>query len=307
MLLLLLSLIAAFAIGANNASACIGAIVGAGLMDESKALLLAGIGIALGIFLEGWKMKPSILKYMINSNDPKIAACLLIASLIVLSIVTFFALPLSFSQALVGGAIGIGIVTGNLNWGFAGLVSLSWLYAPLVSIPVAGLIYLVLRRILPRGIFNRAQINAILVVLSSFYVAYVLGANTVGLLEGMTESSDAVSGPLLAISAFLGSYIGGKTVTNTVSQDIVGISPIASAGASFSGALIVEIMTQLAIPVSVSQIGVAALFGPALARKITISNHSKIIKIVLIWAIAPLIGMVLALAFYAMLPNSIYF
>jgi len=305
MLLLALALVAAFAIGANNAAATVGAIVGSGIMREDKALLLAGIGMATGIMLEGWKMRPSVVGYMIKANQSSVTAPLLLASLIVLVVVTFFALPLSFSQALVGGAIGIGILTGTLNPRFAALVSASWVYAPLLSIPLSAAIYVALRAALPKGIFRRARINAVLVTLSSFYVSYVLGANTVGLLEGMSSTPSSESGPALAAAAFLGSYLAGKTVTKTVSEDIVGISPIASSGASFASALMVEVMTQLSIPVSVSQIGVTAIFGPAYTRRATVANKSRIAKIAAVWAIAPVLGFVLASGLYLLLPKTL--
>jgi phosphate/sulfate permease len=305
LLLLIVALIAAFAIGANNAAACVGAIVGSGIMREDKALLLAGIGMAMGILLEGWKMRPSVVGYMIKTNQASVMASLLISSLIVLIIVTFFAIPLSFSQALVGGAVGIGILAGTLNVKFAALVSVSWIYAPLLSIPLSAAIYVALRRALPKGIFRRAEVNAILVTTSSFYVSYVLGANTVGLLEGMSSASPSESGSALAFAALLGSFLAGRNVTKTVSEDIVGISPVASSGASFATALMVEIMTQLSIPVSVSQIGVTALFGPALTRRASIANRGRIARIIAVWAMAPIIGFVLAPCTYLLLPKSI--
>jgi PiT family inorganic phosphate transporter len=305
LILFALSLFAAFAIGANNASACVGAVVGAGLMNQEKALALAGAGMATGILLEGWKMKPSIVGKLLLFSDPKINACLLLSSLIVLLMVTLFAIPLSFSQALVGGAVGIGALEGTLNSGFALVVGSSWVYAPLMSIPVAALIYVFLKKALPKGIFQRARVNAFLVLASSFYVAYVLGANTVGLLEGFSSTPVTVAGPSLALASFLGSFVAGKKVTKTVSEDIVGISPVASSGASFGGALVVELMTQLAVPVSVSQIGVAALFGPSLAHKATVSNRSKVLRIIFVWALAPIFGFALAVGLYSVMPNGL--
>lgn len=299
LLFLLLALIAAFTIGANNASACVGAIVGAGLMKDREALVLAGLGMMLGTIGEGWKMKPSI-GYLLgpSAQQQQVLFALMLSSLIVLAVVTLFAIPLSFSQALVGGAIGIGLLTGTLDVRFATVVSLSWVYAPLLSIPAAAGIYLLLRRLLPKRLFLRARINAVAVLVSSFYVSYVLGANTIGILDGVTALPTWTAGLALGTAAFLGSALGGRLVTRTVSQNLVGISPVASSGASFGSALLVEVMTQLAIPVSVSQMGVAAILGPALTRRVRVSNGKEMAKVVLTWAIAPAMGLLLATAMY---------
>ncbi|MGC9175360.1 MAG: inorganic phosphate transporter [Thermoprotei archaeon] len=147
--------------------------------------------------------------------------------------------------------------------------------------------------------------STILASVSSFYVPYVLRANTVGLLEAMMTISPSESGLVLAAAAFLGWYLAGKIVTKTVSEGLVGIGHVASTAASLGGALMVEIMTQLAVPVSVSQIGVDAIFVPAFTRNVRISNKRNIARVVATWAIAPVLGLALASGLYLILPKGI--
>ncbi|MFQ5920436.1 MAG: inorganic phosphate transporter, partial [Nitrososphaerales archaeon] len=119
-----------------------------------------------------------------------------------------------------------------------------------------------------------------------FYTAYSLGANNLGLLYGVSLQDSALSEMLLLVflpvAAFLGVIKSGRT-SRFVSEGIVGHSPATIFSSLLVGAVLVWILTQAAIPVSLSQLLIGGLIGVNLYRKPKVYNKNALLLLVSSW------------------------
>lgn len=301
LILILLGLLVCSILGANNASACFGASVGAGLAKYSVIAGIASFGVFLGVILEGAKLSGAISGGILTLKmDTDILWTIMITIFVVITIATVFHLPLSLSEALIGSAIGIGLEKQmNLNLGFTLMVLVSWVINPFFAAVLSVILHRVITRIISK-IKNLLTLNYIYVVFSlffSFYVAYVLGANTVGLASGLYISFISnvwISAVMFGAATATGIFFLSRGITKSVGKEIIGISPLSALVAQMSGALTIHFFTQLGIPVSVTQAIIGGIFGIGLAKRMVLVNQRMIQGIITGWVLAPLSGLVIS-------------
>lgn len=287
-------------LGGNNLSTCLGTSMGARRLRYSHAVALASVGLMAGVLLEGSKLSRAITTGIVSSSDPQFALIVTVSSFILMVFLTYRRLPISLSQVAVGAAVGAAITKGiEVNWMFTSIVASSWLLTPIAGFLVASLLSLLTRNLgkTVRGVFTQNIMYSYLTILSGVYASYTLGANTVGLIIGMTNSP--ASGRLqisivLGLATILGMLLLSRGTTLSVAENIVGLSPPASFAAQMGGAATVHGFTQFGIPVSVSQAVVGGVFGAAISRKIVVRNDRLTREIILGWTAAPILGATLA-------------
>jgi len=292
----LLGVLFCIVLGANNASVCFGTNVGAGFFKYSVAAGSAAIGVILGSILEGPKLSKAISHGILSEISLEATLVIVITTLIMIAIATILRLPLSLSEGLIGSAIGIGFGSQiSVNWDFTFTVLLFWIINPLFAALLAVILYAAIDRI-TCSVKNILALNYFYgkITLSlSFYVAYVLGANTVGLINGIYYPF--MGNRLLVAVTFgtataLGIYFLSRGITESVSKEIIGLSPSTALTAQLSGALTVHLFTQFGLPVSITQALVGAILGIGLAKKVAFINTLKVRKIIAGWLLAPPIG-----------------
>jgi PiT family inorganic phosphate transporter len=294
-------------LGANNLSTCLGTSVGTRTLRYSQALALASIGLMAGILLEGKKLSRAITFGIVPSGDAQFTTIVALSSFVIMVFFTYRKLPISLSQVTVGAAVGAAIARGiQLNWVFTLLIALSWLLTPAAGFIVADTLSLVTRRIgkKVKGAFTESIMYSYLTILSGVYASYALGANTVGLIIGMIDTSASqqlLVSIVFGLATVLGMLLLSKGTTLSVAEDIVGLTPSASFASQMGGAATVHGFTQFGIPVSVSQAVVGGIFGAAIPRKIVVRNDRLTREIVLGWTAAPLLGAGFALVVNAIL------
>jgi len=133
-ILLSVSAGAAFALGANNAATTGAAFAQAGMLSPERAAAAGGVLIALGAVLPNRGILRTIGGRIVHLETLS-AACVLAA---VAAVVYGFALlgkPVSLSQTLVGGVLGVGAVRGlhTVRWIRVGEILLAWVAAPLFA------------------------------------------------------------------------------------------------------------------------------------------------------------------------------
>ena len=283
-------------LGANNLSTCLGSSVGVRAIKYRQALILASLGLFAGILLEGYKVSGAINAGIVKSNDPKFILAVELSSLALMSVFTYWRIPISVSQVAIGAAIGSAFAQGlQINWHFTTLVAASWLLTPLAGFMVALGLSLAERLLVrkPKRILSLNLFYSYLTVASGVYAAYALGANTVGFIIGMNKVS-GTSPLLISISFAFATIVGmitlGRGTTQSVAENIVGLSPSSSFAAQMGGAITVDGFTQIGIPVSVSQAVIGGIFGAAAPRRIVVRNDRLTREIFIGWTIAPIIG-----------------
>ena len=281
-------------IGANDAGNCVGTTVGSGLLGYRRAVwLVAGFAV-MGSFLQGGKVMNTVGKGIITSDLPSLAVLTAMLSAgIFVTIATIYRVPVSTSQAIVGGVAGVGLAVGaDLNPSVILRIVEVWIVCPILVGILAILIYLatsrLLRRISPRSIWQRIP-NALL-ILSACYISFSLGANHVGTAMGPITNlgvSPAWLSLLGGVALAVGVLTFGRRVTQTVGSGITPLDTVSAFSAQLAAAFAVHFFSIIGIPVSTSQSIVGAVIGVGLVHGIRTVRMRKIGEIVVGWVATP--------------------
>ena len=286
-------------IGANDTANCIGPTVGCGLLTFRKAVVLVAIFVILGGVLQGHHVLKTIGKGIVKTelNHTAIMVTLICSGFFV-TLATFFRIPTSTSQAIVGGIIGIGLAVGaRIDYSQIITIAESWVICPFLAMALSFILSHVLSFVL-----RRIRISAILVqnalvwlaIISSCYVAYSLGANHAGIAVGLISNIGGVHPFILlfigsaAIAA--GAITYGKKVTDTVGK---GITPLDIQGAfvaQTSSALGIHFFSILGIPISTSSAIVGAVIGVGLTKGSKAISKKTIRTIFCGWVLTPFLA-----------------
>ena len=292
-------------LGANDASNVFGTAVATRIISYKKACWLCGLTLILGAVLQGTEG----IKTVSSLTEQTIATAVIvtIAAGITGSIMTYLRIPISISQAVVGAVLGIGLATGNANYGGLLKIVLCWIGTPIGSLLIACVVYKVLGwviRILPMSMLTRDKLlwNGLLIV--GVYGSYALGANNVtnstgvysGLIDGVNDTYLAAIGGI-AIAAGVITY--SKRVMLVVGSGIMPLDAFSALTAVAAMSITVHIFAIIGAPVSTSQGIVGAIIGIGLMRQATAINASVLRKISIGWLMTPVLSLILAAAGYA--------
>jgi PiT family inorganic phosphate transporter len=124
----------AYALGANNAANVTGVFVASGLVTTPVAALIAGVSIALGILTFGRRMVDLMGRDLVQL-DPPTALVAMLAQALTVHAFALRGMPVSSSQALAGGVLGIGLAKGvrTIDAGTLLQVLSGWLATPLAA------------------------------------------------------------------------------------------------------------------------------------------------------------------------------
>jgi PiT family inorganic phosphate transporter len=320
-------------IGGNDAANCIGTMVGAGIMPFRKAALLMGVFVILGGVLQGHRVMKTVGKGVVITNNaqyekvhktpppPSLVehfpdqrlpdTAILTASLcagIFVTLATFFSVPVSTSQAIVGGVAGVGIGLVGLDGRYFNQAVLTkilgcWLISPMLSLALAFLIFHGLRK-LSQGVGAAHWQSGVsmLVIASACYVSYSLGANDVGNAIGPLLVKFPDHGINLALMGGVAMAIGaltiGRRVTDTVGKSITPLDLTGALAAQTAAAVGVHLFSVLGIPVSTSQAIVGAVIGVGLTKGMQAVSTRKIVEIAVGCVAAPLLAAITAALVY---------
>ncbi len=324
-------------IGANDAANCIGTTVGAQIISYRKAVLIMAFFVILGGMLQGHHVMKTVGKGIVISEaaafeayngteagpefrsffpddrlpDKAILVALLSAGFFV-TLATFSSVPVSTSQAIVGGVAGVGIGIVGMNAAYFKLGVLmkifgAWVISPVLTMMLAFLLYWLLGLLLRRVSSVRwSQAMAIGVVCSAAYVSYSLGANDVGNAIGPLLSKYPDKGLWLAALGGLAMAVGAMTfgarVTDTVGKSITPLDYGGALSAQLAAAFGVHLFSMAGIPVSTSQAVVGGVIGVGLTKGMGAVSGKKISTIFLGWVITPACAAVFAAVVYRLLP-----
>lgn len=262
--------------------------------------MFAAAGLTVGVILEGPKLHSSISPNLLSAITFEQSAVVLVASVIVMFVVTLFRVPLSLSQAMIGAAIGAGVAArASLSLPYVLAVAASWVLTPALGFAIAYVAQIGLTRIFLR-VRNVLTVNALyarLTFVISFYAAYTLGANTLGMVTGMIAGdswNSAVNSFVLAGFAILGMWLFSHATAYTVAENLVGMSPSTALSAQLAGAVTMHVFTQFSIPISISQGVVGGVLGAAYTKRVMIRNRRVTREILFGWILAPVAGAILA-------------
>lgn len=323
-------------IGANDAANCIGTTVGAQIISYRQAVAVMAVFVILGGVLQGHQVMKTVGKGIVITEaeayeeqhgnppdatfwehfpeqrlpDKAILVALLSAGFFV-TLATFSSVPVSTSQAIVGGVAGVGIGVVGLDASYFKLTVLlkifsAWVVSPILTMILAYLLYSLLSRLLRNAnTVAWSRTLGILVVCSAAYVSYSLGANDVGNAIGPLLAKFPDKGLWLALLGGVAMAVGaitfGARVTDTVGKSITPLDYTGALAAQFSAAFGVHIFSMAGIPVSTSQAVVGGVIGVGLTKGMSAVSTRKITTIFLGWVITPVCAAVFAALMYRLL------
>jgi len=276
--------------------------VGCGLISFKKAAILTAVFVIVGAMLQGEHVMKTIGKGIVKTDLNYLAVCVaLICSGFFVTLATFYKIPTSTSQAIVGGVVGIGLSVGaEIDYAKLMIIAESWLICPILVMTLSfGLMVLL------KFILNKFRTKSLLfqqafgrlAILSACYVAYSMGANNAGNAVGPIANLDIFPSKVLlligGVSIAVGAITYGKKVADTVGKGITPLDIPSAFVAQISSAFGMHLFSLFGIPVSTSSAIVGAVVGVGLVRGAKAISRKTILTILIGWVLTPtLAGMV---------------
>jgi inorganic phosphate transporter, PiT family len=304
-LVLLLGVALTFVFGWNNSSFLIGGGEGSGSLTLKEALLVSSAGLLLGVLTEGSDMLKSLGGSLtpVAVGEPIVVVSLGV-SLGLTVVLSGLELPVSFSMAIVGAFAGA--VVGSslpLNTARLGEVAIFWGLSPLFAAVLAFLLYSLIVRWTPRlKLVSLDVASRYGVIFTTVVIAYVLGANNVGLiygviLNGMASPSEALSLGLVVVAIVGMVALGRGGISGSVGDRLLGLSPLGVVATFLSSAVLIWVGTELSIPISISQCLMGGMFGAAWTKQFSVINARLAVENIGSWVAVPLGAFLLGLLF----------
>ena len=287
-----------------------GTSVGCGLISFRNAVILVAIFSILGALLQGQNVMNTIGRGIVKTDLSYLAVIVaLLCSGFFVTLATFFRIPTSTSQAIVGGVVGIGLtVNAEINYSKFIVIAESWVICPLMVMALSFVLMHLLRLILRRfetSSFRFQNALGWLAIGSACYVAFSMGANNAGNAVGPIANLGIIHPKILlligGISIAIGAATYGRKVADTVGK---GITPLDIPGAfvaQASSAFGMHLFALLGIPVSTSSAIVGAVVGVGLVKGMKAISKKTIVTILLGWLLTPTLAAVSAFLLYKLI------
>jgi len=287
LILLVLVFLATMLVAGNNLSACIGPAVGSRILTKRFGMLLGAIGFSTGLLVQGSYMIKSVTTLLPNATSMLRAEAMLVAVVVFVFAYKIRA-PMSLSMSLVGLLAGLSIAGESpANSLFVLEVVLTWVIVPIASFALAFYLIRFLTRDWPGNFWRRLQEYKVLLIVLSFFSAYVTGANTLGLIVAVGGFDIyAILAALVAI--FIGSFFLSEGAIRRVSQELFLMRYANATATLLTSTFLMEIATLFNIPLSITQATSTAVFGIGVSYKTKFVTSKPFLKIIAAWIIVPL-------------------
>ncbi len=293
LLYIILAAILSFVIAANNSANSVGTLYGSGIASYRTAALYSGFFVLLGALLEGGKMEGAISGGIVYGIlNFQMSLIVLLSTFLLMLIFTYFSMPLSASQIMVGSVVAVALwYNFSLHTTFLTLIFISWVLTFIAAMGVAYFLYMLLSFLTPKlRIFSLSRFYTISLFIGSAFIAYTLGANTIGLVASLKLSAGSLG--LAGVAALLGTYFLGKKTVKTAGKKIVSLDAPRAFAAQISGAIVVELFTQFHMPVSITQAIIGGIIGTALLKGYREMHMKTLRNLAISWVLAPLLSFV---------------
>jgi len=294
------SLYLGWSLGSNDAANVFGPQVNSNIIKYRSATILTAIFVIVGATLEGRRAFATIA----GISDLVLATAVIaaLAAALTVSVMSYFGLPISTTQAIVGSIIGLALLKGNpVDHAKLTKIFICWLLTPLGSALVAFILYNLLAHFWQKRMKNLIMFDRtvrMLSILIGCYAAYALGANNVGNVMGTLVGAEMIS-PLWAtilggLSISTGVLTYSRNVMYTVGKKITPLDPFSALVAVLAEAVTLHSFAQIGIPVSSSQAVVGAVVGVGLVKGMKMINRRTLVIILVGWVLTLLAAAIVA-------------
>ena len=245
-----------------------------------------------------------------------------LAGAIAWNLITWYlGLPSSSTHALIGGLVGAGVAAAGglsgVRWSQLGTIVLGLVTSPPIGFAVAGvfttLLVLAVRRARPAAL-NR--VFRILQVPAAAFVSYSHGSNDAQKTMAAITLALVASGNLrtfkvpiwvVALSATaigFGTYAGGWRIIRTLGWRIYKMDPAGGMSAQLMGAAVIQVATQLGLPVSTTHVVTGSVIGSGAARRVSALRWGVGANIIAAWIVTIPAAAAMAWVAYAILHTA---
>jgi PiT family inorganic phosphate transporter len=279
-------------LGSNDSANVFGTAVAAKIIKYHTAILLTSLFVVLGALIEGEKCFATVGELSTLTQRGAFMAAL--AAGVTMFIVTYLAIPSSTSQAIIGAIVGVGMVSGIPGFSSLHKIVMCWVLTPIGSMILSFLLYHLIGFFIATYIRSpqmRSYVFFWSLILAGCLGAYALGSNNVANVTGVYVGAGLLTpfqGVLIgSLSIASGALTYSKGVMMTVGRDITPLDEYAALIAVLSGAITVEIFTQVGVPVSSSQAIVGGVAGIGLVKGVRTVSKGTLMKILIGWISTP--------------------
>ena len=287
-----------WSLGSNNSSNIFGPAVTSGLVSYKKAIIVSAFFVFVGSVVGGINGL-NTLGALTNLNIELLSLALFCAFLAMI-FMSFFGLPASATQAVVGALIGLSILKGTFNSLILTRIFISWILTPIGALIFAFILYrllaLMFRKFL--GITAQDKFLKVLTWLAICYSAYSLGANNVANVTGVFADVLLTPSFLLIIgglSIAVGILTTNKKVLYTVGKGIVELDHFSSSVSILGTGVTLWIYSLIGVPVSAAQATIGAIVGVGIATGTRTFDTGTIMKVIFGWVGTPMISGIISL------------
>ncbi len=250
-----------WSLGANDAANVFGSAVGTKMVSFRKAAIIAGVFVIIGAVWQGAGASHTLGQL---GKIDAIAGAFTVALAAALTVfyMTKFKLPVSTTQAIVGGIIGWNLYTGNpTDMQSLTKILITWVSGPVLGAIFSIILYYFLKLIITKTKPHLLKLDAFLrlaLIVVGAFGSYSLGANNIANVMGVFVSS--VSWPELDLIIFkLNStqqlfFIGGVSIA-------VGVFTYSRKIMERVGSNIVHLSSEAALVVVLAQSMVLFIFS----------------------------------------------
>jgi PiT family inorganic phosphate transporter len=282
-------------LGSNDSANIFGTGVAANIIKYRTAVILISVFVLMGSLLEGHKTMDTVGKFSNLSATTAFVSAL--AAGITVALMSYLSLPVSTSQAIIGGLLGIGIVYGFADFSKLYKVIICWIMTPIGAAIISIVLYKAVGFLFEKVILDLRLQSLFLtggLIVAGCYGAYALGANNVANVTGVYVGSGLLT-PLGA-SAIGGLSIASGVLTyswkvmRTIGMRIVPMDAFSAVVSELSEAITVHIFTQVGVPVSTSQAIVGAVVGVGIIKDVKTVSKRMLVEIGIGWISTPLLS-----------------
>jgi len=325
-----------WSLGANDAANVFGTAVGSRMVRFSTAALIASVFVILGAVISGAGTSHTLGKLGAINTLPGAFMAALAAALSVY-LMTRRGLPVSTSQAIVGGIIGWNLFMGQrTDPAIVSKFAFAWVASPIMAGVMAAVLFALARVVLRRTkihLLRLDQYTRLGLILVGAFGAYSLGANNIanvmGVFLNVSPFHDLKLGPITLSSAqqlFLlggiaiavGIYTYSERVMMTVGQDIVRLTPVAALIVVLAQSLVLFLFASQSlaawltahhlpalplVPVSSSQAVVGAVIGLGLITPGERVRWGVVRNIAIGWLLTPTVAALISVVGMFVLQN----
>ena len=285
-LAVLLGYVYAFVGGFTDAANAIATSVGTRVLSPRAAVLMAGFFNLLG-GLTGTAVAVTIGSGIVELTDLTLFTVIGgVAGAMSWSLITyFFGIPVSETHGLIGGLIGAGIATAGadvVKWD-----TLTQVIGAIGLSPILGFLGAATLLIIVYRLFHRVRRGRVMPLfvnlqrLSAAFMSFSHGRNdaqkpmgVVALAVALYYGRSELTVPLWLIvsaagTAAVGTAVGGWRIIHTLGQRLVKLDPVQGFAAEVSGASVIQVASQLGIPISTTHAITSSILGAGATKRLS--------------------------------------